>query len=211
MLKITTVNALGDACPIPVVKTKNAMKALTEPGIIETLVDNDIAVQNLTKMAVQKGYPVESAQLGPREYKVTMTIGELTSTAAAAVEPEYESCAVPAAPSKKKVVVQISADHMGEGAEKLGKNLMKSFLYALSQQDTLPDTILFYSGGASLTCEGSDALEDLQAMAAEGVEICTCGACLDFYGLKDKLAVGEISNMYAIVEKLAAADLIIRP
>ena len=211
MQNITTVNALGDACPIPVVKTKNAIKALTEPGIIETLVDNDIAVQNLTKMAVQKGYPVESAQLGPREYKVTMTIGELSSPVAAVAEPEYESCAVPTASGKKNIVVQISADHMGEGAEKLGKNLMKGFIYALSQQDVLPNKILFYNGGVHLTTKGSDSLEDLKQLVAEGVEIYSCGACLDFYGLKDKLVVGEISNMYAIVEMLEGADLIIRP
>lgn len=202
------VNALGDACPIPVVKTKNAIKELNGAGVVETLVDNEIAVQNLTKMANVKGYGVVSEQLGPKEYKVTMTIGENANTDAE--EPAYEACEIPA-PRKKNIVVQISADHMGEGGEKLGRNLLKGFIYAISQQDTLPTTMLFYNGGASITCEGSDSLEDLKAMAAEGVEILTCGTCLDFFGLKEKLAVGEVTNMYVIAEKLSGADLIIRP
>ena len=203
------VNALGDACPIPVVKTKNAIKELGGAGVVETLVGNEIAVQNLTKMANVKGYGVSSEQLGPKEYKVTMTIGEQENITEEE-EPAYEACQVPA-PKKKNVVVQISADHMGEGGEKLGRNLLKGFLYAISQQDTLPATILFYNGGAHITCEGSDSLEDLKAMAEEGVEILTCGTCLDFFGLKEKLAVGEVTNMYVIAEKLSGADLIIRP
>ena len=203
------VNALGDACPIPVVKTKNAIKELGGAGVVETLVDNEIAVQNLTKMANVKGYGVSSEQLGPKEYKVTMTIGEQENITEEE-EPAYEACQVPE-PKKKNVVVQISADHMGEGGEKLGRNLLKGFLYAISQQDTLPATILFYNGGAHITCEGSDSLEDLKAMAEEGVEILTCGTCLDFFGLKEKLAVGEVTNMYVIAEKLSGADLIIRP
>ncbi len=73
MLKV--VNAMGDACPIPVVKTKNAIKELIGAHG-ETLVDNEIAVQNLTKMAQQKNYGVRSEKLGENQYRVIMTIGE---------------------------------------------------------------------------------------------------------------------------------------
>lgn len=100
---------------------------------------------------------------------------------------------------------------MGGGDDTLGAALMKAFLFALSQQERLPQTILFYNGGAKLTCQGSPSLEDLQGMAARGVEILTCGTCLNHYGLKEQLAVGEVTNMYAIVEKMAAADRILRP
>lgn len=75
MLKV--VNAMGDACPIPVVKTKNAIKELIGAGMVETLVDNEIAVQNLTKMAQQKNYGVRSEKLGENQYRVIMTIGNL--------------------------------------------------------------------------------------------------------------------------------------
>lgn len=201
------INAIGDACPIPVVKTMNAMKTLTGPGVIETTVDNETAVQNLTRFAGSKNCAVTSVQLGKHEYKVTITVGEGEAAAPAA-----EEAAVPAdAGRRKNMVVAIASNAMGTGDDKLGTALMKGFIYALGQQETLPTTILFYNGGASLSCEGSPALEDLKEMAAQGVEIFTCGTCLDFYGIKDKLAVGEVTNMYSIVEKMTGADLLVRP
>ena len=201
------VNAMGDTCPIPVVKTKDAIRQLgADGGVVETLVDNEIAVQNLTKMANQKGYGMESEKLGENEYRVTMTVGAGADLPA---ENEETLCAVPA--GQKNTVVVVAADHMGEGQGELGKNLLKAFLYALSQQERLPKTILFYNGGASLTCQGSLSLEDLQSMAERGVEILTCGTCLNFYGLTEKLAIGGVTNMYDIVEKQMAADLIVRP
>ena len=201
------VNAMGDTCPIPVVKTKEAIRQLgADGGVVETLVDNDIAVQNLTKMANQKGYGVESEKLGENEYRVIMTVGAGADLPA---ESEETVCMVPA--GQKNTVVVVAADHMGEGEGELGKNLLKAFLYALSQQESLPKTILFYNGGASLTCQGSLSLEDLKSMAERGVEILTCGTCLNFYGLTEKLAVGGVTNMYDIVEKQMAVDLIVRP
>lgn len=201
------VNAMGDTCPIPVVKTKEAIRQLgAAGGVVETMVDNEIAVQNLTKMAQQKGYGVQSEKTGENAYRVTMTVGE---GAALPEENEETVCTVPA--GKKNTVVVVSANHMGEGEGELGKNLLKAFLYALSQQEQLPRTILFYNGGAALTCEGSLSLEDLQSMAERGVEILTCGTCLNFYGLTEKLQVGGVTNMYDIVEKQLAADVIVRP
>lgn len=202
------VNAMGDACPIPVVKTKNAIKELKGPGVVETLVDNEIAVQNLTKMAKQKGYGVKSEKISENEYKVIMEIGEVLA-AQTEVEDEEINCEIPA--KKKNVVVVISSKTMGEGNDELGATLMKGFIYAISQQEELPSTILFYNGGASHTCEGSVSLEDLKSMEAQGVEILTCGTCLNFYGLSDKLQVGSVTNMYVIAEKMTTADLVVKP
>jgi selenium metabolism protein YedF len=205
-----TVNAMGDACPIPVVKTKNAIKALKAAGQVETLVDNEIAVQNLTKMANQKGYGVKSEKLGENEYRVEMTISEAQLAAAEKAEDPEETACIPDA-RKKNTVVVISTSYMGIGDDALGATLMKGFIYALSQQDTLPKTILFYNGGAKLTCEDAPTLEDLKSMEAQGVEIMTCGTCLNHYGLTDKLQVGTVTNMYVIAEKMTQADLIVKP
>ena len=200
-----TVNAMGDVCPVPLVKAKNAIAELAGSGKVEVLVDNEIAVQNLEKMAQQKGYGFLVKEKKEKEYHVEFTVSE---TAPAETE-EKTVCLVPAA--KKTKLVVLSADHMGEGAEELGKILMKSFLYALTQQDELPDTILFYNGGAKLTCEGSESLEDLKDLAARGVEILTCGTCLNFYGITEKLQVGSVTNMYDIVERMSSADRVIKP
>lgn len=198
-----TVNAMGDNCPIPVIKTKKAIAALTGPETIEVLVDNEIAVQNVTKMASGSGGKVTSEKLGDAEFKVTI---EMEGAPAA---DEAEAVCVPDA--RDNTVVVVSSDRMGSGNDELGKVLIKGFIFAVTQLDTLPKTMLFYNGGATLTTEDSDSLEDLKSLEAQGVEIMTCGTCLDYYGLKDKLVVGTVTNMYSIVETMAKAGRIVRP
>jgi selenium metabolism protein YedF len=198
-----TVNAMGDNCPIPVIKTKKAMEALTGPETIEVLVDNEIAVQNVTKMAQGAGGQVASEKVNDAEFKVTIQME------GAVKEASEEAVCAPDA--RSNTVVVVSSDRMGIGNDELGKVLIKGFLFAVTQLDTLPKTMLFYNGGATLTTEGSESLEDLKSLEAQGVEILTCGTCLDYYGLKDKLAVGSVTNMYSIVETMAKAGKIIRP
>ena len=221
-----TVNAMGDICPIPVVKTKKAMDALTGPEQIEVLVDNETAVRNVMKLAKSSGARAEQEQLAQREYRVLITVGENAGKHSAPAASDGKTAADGKAASKGTAagsqgapgcascigtVAAIGSDRMGEGSDELGHILMKSFLFAVTQLDTLPDKMLFYNGGAKLTVEGSECLADLKALEELGVEIMTCGTCLDFYGLKDKLAVGSVTNMYSIVETLQGAMSVIRP
>ncbi len=206
-----TVNALGEVCPIPIVMTKNAIKEMTEAGKLEVLVDNETSVQNLMKMAKQKGYPATSEKLEEGKYHVLMDIPAGAEKEMKETE-TVETC--PSAGQKEKrenTVVVISSGQMGNGDDELGGILIKAFTFALTQMDKLPSTMLFYNGGVKLTCEGSPLLEDLKTLEAEGVEILSCGTCLGFYGLKEKLAIGSVSNMYEIVEKQMNADRILRP
>ena len=202
------VNAMGDACPIPVVKTKKAISAMKTSDILVTLVDNEIAVQNLTKLGKSMGYPVTSEKLGEKEYKVQMEVTIETEDSKEEKAEEVLTC-IP--DSRNNTVVVISSPRMGEGNDELGTVLMKGFLYALTQLDELPKTILFYNGGATLTCEGSASLEDLKSLEAQGVEILTCGTCLNYYEMSDKLRVGEITNMYTIAEKMTGAGKLVKP
>lgn len=205
------VNAIGDTCPIPVVKTKNAIKELGGAGTVEVLVDNEIAVQNLTKMANQKGYGIQSEKLEEQKFKVVLTISaddNNTSEKKESPQPSEENCN----PDKRtNTVVVISSDKMGDGDAELGKVLMKGFIYALSQQEKLPETILFYNSGANITCEGSESLEDLKSLEAQGVEILTCGTCLNHYNLTERLQVGSVTNMYVITEKMMQAGSVVKP
>ncbi len=208
-----TVNAMGDACPIPVIKTKKALGELNGPGQIEVLVDNETAVRNVTKMAENSGAEVSSEKLGEGKYRVNVKVGEGVSVETEQTQRDSENecgCTDEMAVRGNTIVV-VSSDKMGEGDEELGHVLMKSFLFAVTQLDELPDKMVFYNGGARLTVEGSPALEDLKNLAEQGVEIMTCGTCLDFYGLKEKLAVGTVTNMYSIVETMQQADRVIRP
>jgi len=198
-----TVNAMGDACPMPVVKTKQAILSLAGTDTVEVLVDNEIAVQNLSKMAKQMGFSDKSEKISDSEYKVII---EVTG----AIEKE-ETAITSCLKAEDNKVVVIRSAVMGVGNDELGKVLIKGFIYALSQQEDLPETMLFYNGGATITCEGSESLEDLKSLEEKGVEILTCGTCLNYYGLSEKLAVGEVTNMYTIAEKMSKASLIIEP
>ena len=204
---MVTVNALGEACPMPVIKAKKAIKELDGAGAVEVLVDNEIAVENLIKLANSGKYEHKEEKISDKEYHVTITVGE--GEAEAVADYDVNVCAVDG--RKKTTVVVLSADHMGEGADALGKSLMKAFVFALTQQDVLPDRILMYNGGVKLAVEGADTLEDLKALEAAGVTVEACGTCLNFYELTDKLAVGSVTNMYAIAEAQLLADNIIRP
>lgn len=202
------VNAIGDACPIPVVKTKNAIRELGGSGVVEVSVDNEIAVQNLLKMAKQKEYEAEFEKKSNTEYIVTINVnGGEVSDAKPVTNATVKSDEI----KLKETIVVIDSDKMGDGDEEFSKTLLKGFIYALSSQDIPPAKILFYNTGVRLTTEGSASIEDLKVLEKAGAKIYSCGACLNNYGLTEKLSVGEVTNMYDIVSYLMEADLVIRP
>ena len=200
------IDCKGMACPLPVVNAKKAAEELSTGDVLTVLVDNEIAVQNLTRLAEHKGFGVSAQKKGEKEYAVIM---QIAGAAASAAAEEEVVCAVDT--RRKGMLVVLSGNVMGTGDPKLGTSLMKAFVFALTKQDQLPDTILCYNTGAYLTCEGADTLEDLKLLESEGVTVLTCGTCLDFYGLKEKLAVGGVTNMYDIVERMENAAQIIKP
>lgn len=200
------VDAMGKQCPIPVVMTKKVIDRATVGDEIEILVDNETAVNNLSRLANKTGCTFISEKLKEKKYQVKMTVQ--TEQSGEPVSEEEFVCEIP---HKKVTVAVISSNVMGNGDDDLGKILIKGFIYALSQMDTHPDTILFYNGGAKLTTEGSESVEDLKKMEEEGVEILTCGTCLKHYGLMDKLMVGKVTDMYTIAERMTGADKVIRP
>lgn len=212
-----TVDARGLACPLPVVNAKKAAEEFQEDGILTVLVDNEIAVQNLQRFASQRGFAAAGEKRGDQEYAVTIQVSAHTPTALDSSEQTAQTTDVKeeinCSPDsrRKGLVVVLSANVMGSGEEKLGKALMKAFIFALTKQDILPKTIVCYNSGAYLTCEGSESLEDFRVLESEGVQIMTCGTCLDFYGIKEKLAVGIVTNMYDIVETMEQAKSIVRP
>ena len=169
--------------------------------------DNEIAVQNLQRMASGHRLTARAEKLDEGRFAVTIEVTDITAGAAPLEEPEL-TCAPDA---RGDFLVAVDTDVMGRGSDELGRTLMKGFLFAVSQLPVLPKTVLFYNGGARLTVEGSASLEDLKNMEAQGVEILTCGTCLNHYGLTDKLAVGGVTNMYTIVEKLAGAGKVVKP
>ena len=201
------LDCMGMACPLPVINAKKAIEAFTQDGTLQVKVDNDTAVQNLTRLGEHNSFAVTSAKIGKNAFTVTMQV-KAGAGNTAEVPADAMSCAVPARGGK---VVVISGNTMGSGDEVLGKKLMKAFIFALTSQDEVPEKVIFYNTGAFLTTEDEDTVKDLKSLEAAGAVIMTCGTCLDFYGLKEKLQVGIISNMYDIVEAQMNASSVIRP
>lgn len=205
-MRKVVVNAVGEPCPIPVVKATHALREMRESGTLEVHVDNEIAVQNLMRMASGHHLTARAEKVREGEYVVAVEVGGPLG------ENPVEEPALACPPDARgDFLVAVDTDVMGRGSEELGRTLMKGFLFAVGQLPVLPGTMLFYNGGAKLTVEGSDSLEDLKQLEAQGVEILTCGTCLNFYQLAEKLAVGGVTNMYSIVERLAGAGKVIKP
>lgn len=188
----TEIDARGLACPQPVIATKKALDAISD-GVVVTIVDNAAARENVSKFAAASGYGVCSEERGG-EYVIRITKG--TAAAGGASEPD----ARPAG----DLVYLITKDTLGHGSDELGAVLMKSFFFTLLEATPQPRTLLFMNSGVKLTVAGSPVLDHIAALAGRGVRVAACGTCLDYFGLKDKLAVGEVSNMYAIVSELGA-------
>ena len=196
------INAMGKPCPIPVIEAK---KALARPGAdsVLVLVDNIVAVQNLEKMAKGSGYGFTYAEKSPEAFEVGISLDGKTqpaASAAAAVPAAGAACA-----SGCGLTVMIGKDVMGEGSEELGKTLLKGFIYSLTELPVPPAYVVFYNSGAYLTVEGSNTLGDILKLEEKGTSILTCGTCLNYFGLTEKLAVGVVANMYGITEALAGA------
>lgn len=188
------VDAIGQVCPVPIIMTKNALKDIEE-GQVEVSVDNRISLENLQKMSKEMGYDYTVEESGDI-FKIV-------------INKMRESVGL--RESEENTVVVIDSLHMGKGDVELGRILMKGFIYTLSEMEELPKTILFYNEGVKLAIEGAESLQDLKSLEERGVEILSCGTCLNFYGITEKLRVGSVTNMYTILERQMKATRVIKP
>jgi selenium metabolism protein YedF len=196
MVKI--VDARGLACPEPVIATR---RALQDKDAVTTIVDDDVARRNVTRMAEKSGYTVETEERADGTY---LHIGDRCEL------PE-EAPAQAVSGGGGPLVLVVSGEFMGRGEHgELGHVLIRGFFHALGEVEPAPDAILFYNSGVKLVVEGSSVLEDLQALSGRGIEILACGTCLGYYDMMDKLAVGEVSNMYTIVETMLGAGKVVQ-
>lgn len=181
------IDCSGMTCPKPVIMAKKELESI-ESGEIDIIVDNETARENVAKLAKSMGL----------QYEVSSDEG-LYHVIIKKEAPD--ACNLMKFNENRRPVILVGSDKFGTGDDNLGAALMKSYLYALTESEIKPSSMLFVNGGVKLTTEGSGVLESIKTLENQGVEILSCGTCLDFYGLKEKLVVGAVTNMYTIVEK----------
>ena len=191
---MSVIDCRGLACPQPVVTTKKALDQIEEGNLI-VIVNNAVSSNNVERFVLSQGCSVEVEEKGG-EFHLHIRKAKI------AEESKRRG---------QKVVVYVNSQFLGVGEEALGTILIRSFFRTLLDSETKPFRMIFINSGVRLTSEGSEVLETLKSLSVKGVEILSCGTCLDFYGLKEKVKVGMISNMYDIVQSLMEADRVIRP
>jgi len=189
-----TIDCRNMSCPAPVITVK---KALQEQAQIRVLLDDGAPYENVTRFSRNRGCRVTEERDGSGW---VLSI----STTADTQRPDADTL------SQGTRVIMIASDRLGDGPEELGRLLMKNFIHTLLETGDLPTRMLFLNSGVHLTCEGTDTLEALIKLHGMGVEIFSCGLCLDFFKIKEKLRAGATTNMLAIAEYLLAADLVIK-
>lgn len=188
------LDARGLQCPKPLMMAKKELDAGNTDLLVK--VSNEAAVSNLTHLAKRLGRAVSSEE---QDGYWDVTIGGSDN---ADVRPEAEKTA-----ELEPYAVFVGKDHVGEGDETLGKSLMKMALYTLSESGNPPAHLLFMNSGVKLVAGGEQAVVDsVSSLVAQGTEVLVCGTCLDYYGLKDQLAVGEVSNMYDILGRMQTSS-----
>jgi selenium metabolism protein YedF len=192
-----TIDCRTLACPAPVINVKKAMEEQNE---LRVLLDDGAPRENVTRFARNRGFRVEEERQGDA-WALTITAGDTASSGTAPAAP---------ATSEGERVLLVTSDRLGDGPEELGHLLMRNFIHTLLETTEIPTRIFFMNRGVLLTTEGSDTLEALRKLESLGVEILSCGLCLDFFHLKEKLRVGSTTNMLTTAESVLSANRLTR-
>lgn len=192
-----TLDCRRQKCPQPVVETRKLLLA-ADGAPLQVLVGDETARENIARLARSQGYQVDAS---PTEGGFAL---QLTPGA------HPEKTAVETA-SAGTTVIFIGAETMGAGDDDLGRVLLKNFVITLLELDAAPDTVLFANSGVKLVCRDSEVVEALEQLACQGTDIAACGLCLDYFHLKDQVAVGRVTNMLDIATILTRAGRVVRP
>jgi selenium metabolism protein YedF len=200
------VDTRGKKCPTPIVETKKALKETGKGEIFSVLTDNKTSYLNVSRFLEDNKISFTVAESsGVWTFEVNNNSGISETT------PAENYCTPEENVLLKGYAVAVTSELMGHGDDILGKKLIRSFFVGLSVMDELPSVIVFYNTGVKLAANGSDVIDLLSEIENKGVEMIICGTCVDYFGLGESIGCGKIGDMYQILNKLAAARLVIKP
>lgn len=182
----------GLICPEPIVRTKQALESIAS-GTITVFTDSSATRDNILRFAERVNCQVSWQEREPGVYAIWITKTKcLNSTK-----------------TETGTVVFISSDQIGQGEPELGRLLLSLFLRTLTESSYRPSLLVLMNNGVKLALADSQVLSTLQTIEHQGIEVRICGTCLDFYGVKDRVRVGTVSNMYELVEILWSGNKVI--
>lgn len=198
-----TIDTKGQLCPAPLILAKKGIQEAADGEEIEIHTDNETSLHNL------KNYLKELKLTPTITKKGNVHILTVVKSETLSDFPSPESFC--AAPTSSNFVVVIKSEFMGTGDDKLGHFLMEAFLDSLNESDKLPSAILLYNSGVKIALNETVTARSLQELENIGIPIYACGKCLEYYNIKDLIAVGMVSNMFTITKHMTEAGHIIYP
>ena len=207
-LPMIHLDLTGLACPGPVIQVKKTLETVPRGGSITVRIDSEASRDNVRRFAESRGADVEVSETEEGIFQMIITAPEAPDA-----ETPFDKLRASGrnmGTENKSPVVLITSDTLGNGDDKLGKILMEGFIRTLLDQDQVPDRFLLLNAGVKLAVEDSHVLDALTTLADRGCEVNACGTCLDFFSLKEKLAVGTVSNMFDIQKTLLEADSVLK-
>ena len=200
-----TIDAKGELCPKPLIMTKKALGEIGDNEPLEILIDNETSMKNVIRFLADNGFNPSVRNEGKVFHVLVSKTGEMPENA-----PLEDYCEINL-PQKSNYVVAFQRDKLGDGADELGKILLKAFINTLPEVTNQPKSLVFLNAGIFLALKNSPVIESLVKLEKSGVKIFVCGTCLDYYGEKANIGVGIVSNMYDILEQLSNTGTVIYP
>jgi selenium metabolism protein YedF len=200
-----TIDAKGQLCPMPLIMTKKALSEMVGNETLEILIDNDTSVKNVSRFLSEHQMTVNIEKQG-QVYRLLVT---KTGTIPEAVKAE-DYCETTSG-NKGGYIIAFQQNELGKGHVELGELLIKGFINTLPELDKKPASLVFMNTGIFLALKDSPVLGSLKKLEQAGVNILVCGTCLDYFGKKQELGAGIVSNMYDILDKLSQASKVLYP
>ncbi|HNW89399.1 MAG TPA: sulfurtransferase-like selenium metabolism protein YedF [Bacteroidales bacterium] len=200
-----TIDTRGKTCPLPLMMAKKALSEMEENETLLILIDNEISMTNVTRFLKEHGMSVSTEKQGEVYRLLVSKTGNIPEST------NMEAYCETAPAGNSGYIIAFQRDCLGDGVEELGRILIQAFINTLPETDLKPDKLIFINSGIFLALKSSPVTETLKKLEAAGTDILVCGTCLDYYGKKDELGAGHISNMYDILSSMTKASKIIYP
>jgi len=208
MAEVMVIDTRGLSCPQPVLETKRTIEGSAAEEF-KVLVDNVTSRENVSRFARNQGFAVEIQENGANLFELNLK--RSAEASAPAVQEDLLACEATAAAAHVKNLVFIGQHAMGRGDDELGLKLMRGFLRTWIDSDPKPWRMIFINAGVNLTTVDDEAVEAISLLQDHGVEILSCGTCLQFFGLEEQLRVGRVTTMYEVIESMNGATKVISP